>query len=68
MLTTNFNKPVAVNDTFNILIDIPSDFNVLANDFDGDGDGLTITELITPPELPELQKYQHQIQLIIVLL
>ena len=48
VLTTNFNKPVAVNDTFNILIDIPSEFNVLANDFDGDGDGLSITELITP--------------------
>ena len=36
------------SDTFNILIDIPSEFNVLANDFDGDGDGLSITELITP--------------------
>ncbi len=48
VLTTNFNKPVAVNDTFNILVDVASDFNVLANDFDGDGDGLTITELIAP--------------------
>jgi len=47
VLTTNFDKPIAVNDTFNILVDITSEFNVLFNDFDGDGDGLTITELIT---------------------
>lgn len=48
VLSTNFNKPVAVNDTFNILVDIASDFNVIINDFDGDGDGLFITELIAP--------------------
>ncbi len=46
VLSTNFNKPAAVNDTFNIYVNVDSDFDVLINDFDGDADALFITDLI----------------------
>jgi len=45
--TTNFNAPAAVNDTVTITLGDTLDIMVLANDFDGDGDALTLTGLLT---------------------
>lgn len=44
--STNFNAPLAVNDT--VLMTLGDTINIaaLANDFDGDGDFLSITELL----------------------
>lgn len=47
ILSTNFNAPIAVNDTAEIFLDFTGYIPVLLNDFDGDGDALTITELLT---------------------
>lgn len=44
--STNFNAPTAVNDTVEMVIGDTISILVLLNDFDGDGDGLTITELL----------------------
>lgn len=45
--STNFNAPTAVNDTVQAYPDNDIDIDVKANDFDGDDDNLTVTELIT---------------------
>lgn len=42
------NSPVAVNDTFSINKNVTTAFSVLANDYDLDGDPLTITILVSP--------------------
>jgi gliding motility-associated-like protein len=47
VLSTNFNAPAAVNDTVEIYLDFSGVIYPLLNDFDGDGDNLTITEIIT---------------------
>lgn len=44
--STNFNAPTAVNDTVEMVIGDTISILVLLNDFDGDGDGLTVTELL----------------------
>jgi large repetitive protein len=43
------NPPVAVDDINNTLINVPVGGNVLTNDYDPDGDDLTVTSTITPP-------------------
>lgn len=45
--STNFNPPLAVNDSVEVILGDTLDIFVLVNDFDGDGDGLVITGLIT---------------------
>ncbi|MFI5172932.1 MAG: Ig-like domain-containing protein [Chitinophagales bacterium] len=46
VLSLNFNSPLAKNDTATVFIEATADINVLANDFDGDGDALIISELL----------------------
>lgn len=46
VLSTNFNAPNAVNDTIDAFLEFSVSIPVLVNDFDGDGDNLTITELL----------------------
>ncbi|HNV99793.1 MAG TPA: Ig-like domain-containing protein [Chitinophagales bacterium] len=45
--SVNFNAPSAVNDTAELILGDTIDIFVLLNDFDGDGDGLLITGLLT---------------------
>lgn len=43
------NPPVAVNDINGTLVNTPVDGNVITNDYDPDGDNITVTLLSTPP-------------------
>ncbi len=44
--STNFNAPSAVNDTIEMVIGDTIQIPVLINDFDGDGDGLSLSTLL----------------------
>jgi len=43
------NPPVAADDINNTLVNTPVPGNVLTNDFDPDGDAITVTSTVTPP-------------------
>ena len=58
-IVANPNDPVAVNDTIEVIANIPTQFNVLDNDFDDDGDRLIELQLwkvnaIQWPRIPRM--------------